>query len=302
MNGNSIVMMVKPFRFRGNEQTAGTNAFQSAVGDGDIHEEAWREFGGLVELLRREGVEVWVFEDDGKEDTPDSIFPNNWVSFHGNMMILYPMLAENRRKEKRPYIIEELRTRTGNPRITDLSMHEKRNLFLEGTGSLVFDPKSRLAYASLSPRTDEGLCSDVCRMLAFTHIFFSATDRNGNAIYHTNVVMCVGEEFAVIGSECIVDVKERERVLSFLMRSGKEVIELSMNQIENFAGNMYELENSKGEKLILMSDRAYSSLDKQQLERLANHGKLIHCDLKTIETYSGGSARCMIAHVNLEKE
>ncbi len=295
-------MMVKPFRFRGNEQTAGTNAFQSAVSHSNIHEEALREFGGLVDLLRSEDMEVWVFEDDGKEDTPDSIFPNNWLSFHGNAIVLYPMLAENRRKEKRTYVIEELKKRTGITRITDLGIHEKRNLFLEGTGPLVFDPKSRLAYASLSSRTDEGLCSDVCRMLAFTPVCFSATDRSGNAIYHTNVVMCVGEEFAVIGSECIVDMKERERVLSFLTRSGKEVIELTMSQIENFAGNMYELENSKGQKIILMSDRAYNSLEKQQMERLKNHGKLIHCDLNTIETYSGGSARCMIAHVNMEKE
>ena len=298
-------MMVRPARFGYNAETAITNTFQKSttLDPFEVQQKALNEFDALVSMLRSEGIEVQVFEDADLPYTPDSIFPNNWISFHeSGHMVLYPMLAENRRLERKEDIINKIKELYESHSIHDLSVHEATGRFLEGTGSLVFDYRNNVAYAAVSPRTDKELVETICRELGFKPVFFTSVDRNGTPVYHTNVIMCVGDEFAVLCAESIIDEAEREIVLDELRKGGKTVVEITQQQVEQFAGNMYELINAKGEHLLLMSGQAHRSLTEDQKRILGRFCRIISSPLDTIELHGGGSARCMIADLRLPKK
>ncbi|MCC7301969.1 MAG: amidinotransferase [Bacteroidia bacterium] len=296
MENAGRVFMIRPFRFKINEQTAVTNSFQQPVlaGADAVSAKAAEEFDALADLLKNNGVEVIMFRERSDRDTPDSIFPNNWISFHESGLFLYPMQTENRRKERSAEILEFLKPYVPESRIVDLSIHERAGLFLEGTGSLVVDYGRRIVYAALSPRTSEVLVNQWAGMFGMVAVTFRTT----GDIYHTNVILTVGSGFAMLGSGLIPDKKEREKVISFLERSGKQVIHLTEDQIRSFAGNSYELVSSGGENLILMSSRAFESLNPAQKTSLERFGRIIHCPVPTIESAGGGSVRCMIADMN----
>ncbi|MDQ3045972.1 MAG: arginine deiminase-related protein [Bacteroidota bacterium] len=288
--------MVRPLRFGFNSQTAESNSFQNKEGMNEssaIQESALKEFDAMVELLRANNIEVTVF-DDISSDTPDSIFPNNWISFHQEAVVLYPMMAENRRTERRNDIIESLNR---SKKTIDLSIQESEQIYLEGTGSIVFDYENRIAYANISPRTNKILLEDLCRQLNYTAITFKAVDQQGADIYHTNVLMCIGSTFCVICPDCMPDKTERTHILESLEKNGHEIIPITYAQLNSFAGNMYQLLNSKGESCIVMSKQAFNSLNSDQLTALKKHGILLTPELFTIEKFGGGSARCMMADV-----
>lgn len=295
----SKILMIRPARFGFNQETADSNSFQQQAADlssEKIQAEAVREFDLLVDSLKAKGIEVVVVNDTEQPHTPDSIFPNNWISFHpNNVIVIYPMLAENRRKERRKDVIDLLKKEDSH--IVDLSFNEHKNVFLEGTGSIVFDPENKIAYANISPRTNKLLLLELCGRLDHKAITFKAVDSAGADIYHTNVLMCVGKGFAILCKECIPDKKEADMVAESLEKTGHEVIEINYSQMNSFAGNMYQLFNAKGESFILMSEQAYQSLDAFQVVRLEKYGSLLHSPLTTIEKHGGGSARCMIAEV-----
>ncbi|MGV3507939.1 MAG: citrulline utilization hydrolase CtlX, partial [Sphingobacteriaceae bacterium] len=233
--------------------------------------------------------------------SPDSIFPNNWISTHADgKVFIYPMEARNRRFEKRPDILDELRNRFKIECEIDLSYLESEGKYLEGTGSMVLDRQNKLAYACISPRTDQKALTIFSDLSGYNTIVFHAFDKNGKAIYHTNVMMCIGELFAIVCLQSITDLKERKQVSDLLQASGKEIIEISVEQMYQFAGNMLQLKNTKGESILVMSQQAYLSLDQSQLNQLEKYGRLIFSPLYTIESSGGGSARCMITEIYLE--
>ncbi len=266
---------------------------------------ALAEFDAMVSRLREEGIHVMVFEDDPEADTPDALFPNNWVSFHADGRIaLYPMQAPNRRSERREDILADLEFVHGFDvtEIVDFSEFEEHEKFLEGTGSMVLDRVHHRAYAARSPRTDRDALEAFCEAFDFEGIVFSANQTVGNKrepIYHTNVMMSIGTHFAAICLDCIDDFEEREMVLQTLRADGKTVVALREDQIAHFAGNMLELQDSSGEACIVMSEAAFRSLDEAQRAELSSFGRLIQTPLDVIETCGGGSARCMIAEVHL---
>jgi hypothetical protein len=296
------LLMIRPVAFGFNTQTAASNAFQNRDEDQQaVQLKAVQEFDGFVTILRDNGVNVTVVNDTVEPHTPDSIFPNNWVSFHDNGdIILYPMQAENRRLERREDIIRQLEESFKANHVIDLSRFEAKNQFLEGTGSMVLDRGSKIAYACLSPRTNAEVLKAFCDYTGYTAITFDASDQNGQAIYHTNVLMAIGSKFAVICLNSITDVEEKEAVISSLRSTGKEVIDISFDQMNHFAGNMLEIKNNAGETLVVMSQSAFNSLNDEQKLALEKYGKLVYADINTIETNGGGSARCMMAEVHLE--
>ncbi|WP_337040531.1 citrulline utilization hydrolase CtlX [Emticicia sp. 17c] len=301
----SNILMIRPVNFAFNLQTAESNAFQdtnSQTLDLEITQEnALREFDTMVSQLRAIGVNVIVYEDTPKPYTPDSIFPNNWVSFHhSGKVCLYPMQAENRRLERRSDIIEELGKDFHVETIIDLTAFEEENKFLEGTGSLVLDRMHRIAYASLSPRTNEDVLKAwEEKMNGYKIVKFTSVDAEDKEIYHTNVMMCIGDTFAVICLKAIKDLDERLMVKESLESTGKNIIEISLEQMNNFAGNMLLVENQKGHRILVMSTRAYESLTPAQRKELEEFANVLHFDLNIIETCGGGSARCMMAEVHL---
>jgi hypothetical protein len=298
----STILMIRPIKFGYNEQTAESNAFQNNI---DLKAEeaqanALKEFDGFVAMLRGNSVNVIVIEDTLSPHTPDSIFPNNWISFHDNGdILLYPMQAENRRLERREDIIRKLEENYNVKHVIDLSRFEAQNQFLEGTGSMVLDRQNKLAYACLSPRTDAEVLEAFSKHENYKILLFNSVDANNQPIYHTNVVMCIGTAFAVICLESIKDEEEKQLVINTLKESGKEVIDITFDQMNQFAGNMLEVENTSGEKLLVMSQKAYQSLGTEQVTTLSKYARLIYADLDTIETLGGGSARCMLAEVHL---
>jgi hypothetical protein len=295
--------MIRPVRFAFNEQTAGSNAFQdpeAARNAVEVQEKALHEFDAMVNGLRNLGVDVTVIEDTPEPHTPDAIFPNNWVSFHANGTVcLYPMFAPNRRLERREDIISHLQKKFTVNQTLDFTSYETARQFLEGTGSLVLDRMNRIAYACLSPRTSPEILVEFARKMDYQVVSFTSTDENGKKIYHTNVVMCVGDRFAVICAESIIDDTERAHVLQTLKQTGKDVIEISMEQLKRFAGNMLQVQNKSGENILVMSTQAYRSLLPQQLKTLEKYNQMFYTDLYTIESNGGGSARCMMAEVHL---
>lgn len=300
------VLMIRPVCFRSNPLTAQSNRFQGKTGlPADAQQvAAAHEFDHLADTLRQAGVDVIVIEDTPSPETPDSIFPNNWISMHGDgRVVLYPMEAENRRTERRADIVDYLSEKEGLSvtEIVDLSRHEQAGHYLEGTGSMVLDRVNRIAYACLSSRTHLDPLGDFAQRMNYTVVAFDAVDREGVPVYHTNVLMNVGENLAVVCDEAIQQADQRDAVLRQLRDTGHDVISLSYAQLEAFAGNMLELRNTSGERVVAMSTRAFNALDKEQLITLSANGWLIHAPIDTIEDSAGGSVRCMLAEVHLPK-
>jgi len=297
----SHILMIRPVNFGFNEETAASNAFQKRNAEkGDANEHARQEFDGMVTILRENGVDVTVIDDTPDPYTPDSIFPNNWVSFHQDGTIfLYPMQAENRRLERREDIIAQLEDCFHVRHIIDLSRFEAENKFLEGTGSMVLDRINKIAYACISPRTDREVLALFCERAGYKEVSFRAFDEYHMAIYHTNVLMCIGSGFAVICLDSITGDDEKNAITAILKLTHKEIISISFDQMNRFAGNMLEVKNTSGETLIVMSQNAFNALESEQKGALGKFGKLIYVNINTIETNGGGSARCMMAEIHL---
>lgn len=302
MQTTSNILMIRPVNFKFNEQTAGNNKFQQLSDQKDVQTEALNEFNGFVDLLEKNGVEVTVIDDTLQPETPDSIFPNNWVSFHDDgRVILYPMFSENRRPERRIDILDSLKGDFLIKEMDDLSGYEAEDIFLEGTGSLVLDRDHKVAYACLSLRTDEKVLNDFCLRTGYTAVTFNAIDMSGFPIYHTNVMMCAGDRFAVVCLASIPDPDEKEKVKLSLHNNGKEIIEISFDQMNHFAGNMLQVKNKNDETLLVMSEQAYLSLMPDQVNTLNKFSRIIYAPLYTIEKNGGGSARCMLAEIHLAR-
>jgi hypothetical protein len=305
---NSI-LMIRPVAFRMNEQTAVNNYYQKVI-DGllpaTVNAKAQEEFDIFVDKLRAVGVDVTVVDDTLDPDTPDSIFPNNWISFHDNGDVaLYPMFAENRRLERREEILDLLEDKGFViENIVDYTSAEEDNIFLEGTGSIVLDRENGKAYCALSPRADEELFIEFCEDFEYTPVIFEAFQTVGKErklIYHTNVMMCIGDTFAVICADCIEDKKERKMVLDSLKGDEKEIILITEDQVNNFAGNMLEVLGASDRRYLIMSTAAHQSLTKKQIAQLEEHVTIVSASLDIIEACGGGSARCMMAEIFLPK-
>jgi hypothetical protein len=305
----NTILMIRPINFRMNEQTAVNNYYQKILDNvlpETVNAKAQQEFDTYVERLRGIGVNVIVVNDTDEFDTPDSIFPNNWVSFHENGNVgLYPMYAENRRFERREDILLALEAAgfiINN--IIDYTSAEEEYVFLEGTGSIVLDRVNRKAYCALSPRADEDLFIEFCENFEYTPVIFASNQTvNGNrmSIYHTNVMMCLGETFAVICLDTIDNKKERKSVVNHLKEDGKDIINITEVQVNNFAGNMLQVKGTNNVLYLIMSESAYKSLSESQISTLEKHNKILFSSLNTIEACGGGSARCMMAEVFLPK-
>lgn len=300
MQSTNHILMIRPVDFKFNEQTAGNNKFQIASTETNVQTEALKEFDAFVDLLRKNNVDVTVVDDTLEPETPDSIFPNNWVSFHDDGSVyLYPMFSENRRLERRNEILEGLKDHFEVNHINDLSFYEQQHAFLEGTGSMVLDRSNKIAYACLSVRTDEEVLNNFCMLTGYEPVAFQAVDGSNFPIYHTNVMMCIGDRFAVICLDSIKDPEEKLKVTISLKGAGKEIIEISLEQMNKFAGNMLQLSNSKNESLLVMSEQAFLSLTAEQIAALEQYSRIIYAPLYTIEKNGGGSARCMLAEIHL---
>jgi len=304
----NTILMVRPVAFRMNEETAVNNFFQEKLQlkNEEINKKAQDEFDSFVKKLEAVGVNAVVMNDKKELDTPDSIFPNNWVSFHQDgTAVVYPMFAENRRRERRMDFFEELESKGFKiNEVLDYTKAEEEGVFLEGTGSMILDRENQKAYCALSPRADEDLLIEFCEDMEFTPVIFSAyqdVEGKRKPIYHTNVMMCVADEFAVICLDCIDDTKERNNVKRHLKEDGKEIIEITETQIHEFAGNMLQLKGANDKKYLVMSSTAHKSLTRDQIRRIEKHCEILSSDISTIETCGGGSARCMIAEVFLPK-
>jgi hypothetical protein len=299
------VLMVRPARFGCNPQTAASNAFQAKPGTGgeDTQSVVLEEFHGLAEALGRAGVEVLIAPDSDQPPKPDAIFPNNWVSFHHDGTVaLYPMLAPNRRWERRDEVLEQV-VREGGFRVSrtvDLTHRETEEKYLEGTGSVVLDRAHRIAYAGISPRTDLDVLGEFAQALDYDLITFDAVDSRGCAVYHTNVLMAIGTGFAVVCSESIVNAEHRAAVLGKLGSTGHDVVEITQPQMAQFAANVLELAPPTG-KLIALSSTALRSLNPQQRRVLESHATLLAAEIPTIERVGGGGVRCMLAEIHLPK-
>ena len=296
------LLMVRPAHFAFNEETAGSNAFQQRSGDGatnSLQQQALEEFDNYVDLLKRNGVKVTVVQDTAEPFTPDSIFPNNCFSTHhddkGRLLVIYPMHANNRRKE-REKLSQALRLITFDKEV-DLTHWETKGRFLEGTGSLILDRVHHMAYACRSPRTHEDVVRDWARETGYDYFLFDSEDDNGTAVYHTNVVMHVGTNIAVVCMDSIKNNSQRQQLRALLESNGKEIVEIAMAQMHQCAGNILEVCNNKGEQLLVMSDTALQSLTSRQKDILTRDMRIVAPDIHTIETVGGGSARCMIAEI-----
>lgn len=306
MQTTDTVLMIEPAAFGFNAETAQNNYFQINSENAETQTKALQEFNNFVEKLRSKGINVITVKDTLEPHTPDSIFPNNWISMHSDgTVVLYPMCAVNRRWERRNDILEMLQKNFKVKEIIDLSAPENEGKFLEGTGSMIFDHDNKLAYGSVSLRLDEKLFREFCEKFGFEpEVFHSYQTANNERlpIYHTNVMMCVADRFVVICLDCIDDETERKNVVNAIVNSGKEIVEISETQMQQFAGNMLQVQNSEGKKFLVMSQSAYQSLNSEQISNIEKYSEIIYSDLETIETNGGGSARCMLAEVFLEKK
>lgn len=300
----TTVLMIRPARFESNPLTAASNRFQGAttLSPDEQQQQASDQFAALVEALESAGVHVVVVDDTPEPHTPDSVFPNNWVSFHADgTAVLYPMEAENRRTERRRDVFDILNDEHGFrvSQVIDLTDHESRGHYLEGTGSMVLDRVNHVAYACISSRTHLDPLGDFGQQLDYEIVAFDALDRDGHAIYHTNVLMNVGEALAVVCAEAIPDAEQREAVVARLASSGRRVLELSFDQLDAFAGNMLELRAADGARVVAMSEQAWNSLTPDQQSAFESNGRLVIADIADIEASAGGSVRCMLAEVHL---
>lgn len=304
----NTVLMIRPSQFAKNEQTAVNNFYQKDTNlpDHKVHQLAQQEFDHFVNKLRTAGVQVLIVPDNN-DNTPDSVFPNNWISFHDDATVgIYPMFAPNRRLERRPEILEKVEGEGYFIKnVVDYTTAEEEGLFLEGTGSLVLDRKHKKAYCALSERAHEDLVIEFCEDFEFTPVIFRAyqsVDKERLPIYHTNVMMSVASTFAMICLDSIDDKKERKNVVKHLKQDQKEIIVLTEDQVNNFAGNTLQVLNDQQEEILVMSTSAFKILTKTQIDRIQKHCKILHSDLSTIERLGGGSARCMMAEVFLPKK
>ena len=306
MQTTDTVLMIEPAAFGFNAETAQNNYFQINSENAETQTKALQEFKNFVEKLSSKGINIITVKDTLEPHTPDSIFPNNWISMHSDgTVILYPMCAVNRRWERRSDILEMLQEKFQVKEIVDLSASENEGKFLEGTGSMILDHDYKIAYGSVSLRLDEKLFRDFCKKFGFTPVVFHSYQTANNErlpIYHTNVMMCVADKFVVICLDCIDDETERVNVVNAIVNSGKEIVEISENQMQQFAGNMLQIQNAEGKKFLVMSQSAYQSLTEEQISTIEKYSEIIYSDLETIETNGGGSARCMLAEVFLEKK
>lgn len=305
----STILMVEPTAFYYNPETAVNNYFQTETTESeeDIQKEALSEFQGMVSALRSKGVNVITIKDTASPHTPDSIFPNNWISFHDNgNVVLYPMFAKNRREERREEDVLSLLEEKGFhiEDVIDFTSAEEDEIFLEGTGSIILDRENELAYACISQRTDEDLLIEFCEELEYTPVVFQANQTiNGERkpIYHTNVMMCIADKYAIICLDSIDDKKEKKAVCEYILESGKEIIPITETQMHQFAGNMLQV-GGLGQSYLVMSQTAYNSLTEDQISKIENYNPILPVKIDLIEKLGGGSARCMMAEVFLPKK
>ncbi|OAQ42139.1 amidinotransferase [Pedobacter psychrophilus] len=303
MQTTSQILMIRPVAFGLNIQTADSNAFQNKSAPQEkVQEKALAEFDAFADKLRAKGIEVTVIEDTLKPRTPDSIFPNNWISFHEDGSIyLYPMQAENRRLERRDDLIDTLSKTFDIREINDISFTEDRGEYLEGTGSMVLDRENKIAYACLSIRTQQNVLDIFCNESGYQTLTFDAVDQNGFAIYHTNVMMCVADKFVVICLDAVPNEEEKNKLISCFKKTVKEIIEIDYSQMNQFAGNMLQVNNKDGKSFLVMSERAHHALNENQIEKISKYAAILSSPLTTIEDNGGGSARCMMAEIHLDK-
>jgi len=297
----TCLLMIRPVAFGLNLQTVGSNAFQNKnAKQQNVQENALAEFDSFVAKLKAAHIDVTVIDDTLTPHTPDSIFPNNWVSFHNDgSVFLYPMQAQNRRLERRTDILDKLGKRFNITQINDLSSFENQNQYLEGTGSMVLDRENKLAYACISNRTHPQVLEIFCAESGYQALTFSAFDSNNLPIYHTNVLMCIAEKFVVICLDTIISESEKNKLIASFKATKKEVIEISLMQMNHFAGNMLEVKNNEGENYLIMSEAAFTSLTDLQKVQIKPYSQILYSNLQTIEENGGGSARCMLAEVCL---
>ncbi len=302
----SNILMVRPSNFGFNEETAANNSFQTKAKNhtpAEIKKMAMEEFDNFVAKMRNVGINVMVFEDTATPIKPDAVFPNNWVSFHQNgAVITYPMFSEIRRKERRDDVLENLTEDFTINEIYRLEKFEEKNRFLEGTGSMILDRENKICYACTSPRTDEVILDIFCEFVDYQKVVFQSVDANGEDIYHTNVMMALGEDFVVIGMSTIKDEVQKKMLLDLFEKTKKTVIDISFEQILSFAGNMLQVRNDKGETYLVMSQQAFESLTEEQIKEIEMRTKILYSPIEAIETLGGGSARCMMAEVFLPKK
>jgi len=300
---SNSVLMVRPAAFGFHAEAAETNVFAGAAGK-DAHEQALREFDEVVERLSRAGIEVLILDDAPRPPRPDAIFPNNWVSFHADgTLVLYPMATEARRIERNLDGLTALLEATGFAvrKMVDLSFHERHGHYLEGTGSLVLDRPARRAFASLGPRTDAVVIADFDDRLDYSTLVFDARDRSGRPIYHTNVLLTFGSRFAVLCTDTVAP-EYRELLKDEIEASGREIVEVDFDQLQQFACNLIELRGRDGQPLIALSSAALASFTPAQRRTLERFGELIDAAIPTIEAVGGGSLRCMLADIHLPRE
>ena len=302
----SNLLMVRPASFQFNYETAVSNAFQKSL-DGltveEIKLKAIEEFDAYVSTLEEHKINVTVIQDTAVPAKPDAIFPNNWISMHENGSVyLYPMCTENRRLEIRPEIIDELKKTFVVNTVNDLSTAVKNNKFLEGTGSIIFDHINKIAYACLSPRTDKELFVDYCTKLNYEAVYFTSSDEQNNLVYHTNVMLTIGDTFAVICLDSIKDKSEQISVKEKLEKTGHELIDITFEQMNAFAGNMLQVQNTDDKTYLVMSETSLDSLTSEQIKQIEKHTAILSVEIPTIETIGGGSARCMLAEIYLEEK
>jgi hypothetical protein len=300
------LMMVRPAHFGFNVETAANNAFQdkeSTISKEEAEKKAIEEFDAMVRLLRNNRIHVLVVEDSPVPPKPDAIFPNNWISFHENgTLVTYPMFSAIRREERREEIIEEIEKQFVVDKRYSFEYYEDEGMFLEGTGSMLLDRPNRILYACLGPRTNIQLLDKFCLLMGYKKVVFSATDAQGLDIYHTNVMMSLGKDFAVVCFDSIKDKEEKKILEASLEKTAKYMVSISLDQMHHFAGNMLQVSNVIGEDFLVMSSQAYQSLDPEQILTLHKFSNLIHSPLDTIESLGGGSARCMLAEIFLPKK
>lgn len=295
---NSVIM-VRPANFGFNKETAENNAFQSDDGKlsvKEIKEEALKEFDEMVDLLRKHDINVQVIEDTPKPVKTDAVFPNNWFSTHENgVIVTYAMFAESRRAERRDDIIADLEKDNVVHKHYSFDFYENDEQYLEGTGSIILDRVNKVLYSCLSPRTEARVLEKFAVLMSYSKVVFHANDQEGKPIYHTNVMMSLGVDFAIICMDTVENEVEKKEIVQFLKRSGKKIIEISMDQMNSFAGNMLQVESNEGKPYLIMSEQAHKSLDKAQIEEISQYTDIIKPAIPTIEHYGGGSVRCMLA-------
>lgn len=300
------IMMIRPSNFGFNEETAANNSFQTndtSLSNNEVKQKAMKEFDHFVEKMRKQGIHVVVIEDSDTPVKPDAVFPNNWITFHNDGSVLtYPMYSSIRRNERRNDIIETLRDQFEITNTLRLENFESQNLFLEGTGSMILDRVNKIVYACTSPRTDKNLLEVFCQVQGYKKAVFQAVDAEGADIYHTNVMMALAEDFVVICMDTIKDAEQKQMLLDLFKKTNKKVINISFEQILSFAGNMLQVRNVSGDTFLIMSEQAFKSLNKKQVREIKKRTKILYSPINTIETFGGGSARCMMAEIFLPKK